>query len=193
MGRKRGTHYGQGGEWIQGHSRHSLGIPSTQLCCEVPIGAGRPRCCCGLRAQQTPSLSLLLTDIPAQGLTFERGRHADMATAIAAALLALGTLLVRAAQVQARPAAPGDGALSFPPCKAVPVCGHPPATSRTGLDRGSHLWACPCRHGHSWCGCISVPWGTACQHHTALGTAWHRAVAQQQHRALWQERTLTWY
>lgn len=41
--------------------------------------------------------------------------HADVAAAIAAALLALGTLLVRAAQVQARPTAPGDGALSLPP------------------------------------------------------------------------------
>lgn len=60
-----------------------------------------------------------------------------------------------------------------------------PASSRAGLDRGSHLWACPCRHGHSWCGCISVLGGTACQHHTALGTGRHRAVAQRRHRALW--------
>lgn len=67
---------------------------------------------------------------PRPGLTFKRGRHADVATAIAAALLAPGTLLIKAAKVQARPPGnPGDGAHSHSPCKAEHVL------------QDSYLWA----------------------------------------------------
>lgn len=55
------------------------------------------------------------TQCPA--LTLQRGGCADVATAVAAALVAPGTLLIEAAEVQARPCLPGDGACSHSACE----------------------------------------------------------------------------
>lgn len=52
-----------------------------------------------------------------EGLTSQRGWHADVATAITAALVAPGTLLVKVAQVHACACLPGDGAHSHSACK----------------------------------------------------------------------------
>lgn len=54
-------------------------------------------------------------------------RHpcADVATAVAAALVPLGTVLIEAAQVQAHPVAPGDGTYSPLPAMQCSRCGAP--------------------------------------------------------------------
>lgn len=58
-----------------------------------------------------------------EGLTLQRRWRADMATAVTAALVAPGTLLVEAAQVQARACLPGDGAHSHSACKIITQLG----------------------------------------------------------------------
>lgn len=52
-----------------------------------------------------------------EGLTSQRGWHTDVATAVTAALVAPGTLLVKVAQVHACACLPGDGAHSHSACK----------------------------------------------------------------------------
>lgn len=106
---------------------------------------------------------------------------ADTAAAVAAALVAPGTLLMEAAQVQARPTSPGDGARSHPPCRAeclpwgTPQCWGThlwgTALRPPGLPASTHLQGRPRRHGHSRCWCTSAPGGTAGRWHTPARTA----------------------
>lgn len=125
----------------------------------------------------------------ALGLFTTRHLHADMATAVAAALVSPGTLL-EAAQIQASPTTPKHGAHSTSACRAEhPAMDHLAETPLVSwCNTGSpvpHLQECPCRHGHRRCGCTSVPRDTVSQPRTPPSTAQHWAGAQPQCHALW--------
>lgn len=75
-------------------------------------------------------------------LTLQGGWCADVATAVTAALVAPGTLLVEVAQVHARALLPGDGAHSHSACKVITELGDTwPGAPHHGALHGSHT--CP--------------------------------------------------
>lgn len=134
----------------------------------------------------TPDAGLLMVAI---GLLITRHLCADVATAIAAAFVAPGTLLIEAAQLQAGPTAPRHGALSTS-CRAQhPAMDHLAETPHiSGGNTGSpvpHLQECPHRHGRRRCECTSDPRDTVNRPHIPLSTAQHWAGAQAQCHALW--------
>lgn len=188
----------------QGHSPMGSGHgQESSLLLHIPLGPQAPkeRCCLEL-ALAAPTVTLswapqgcgpfclppgadvllcLLVTAPAPQPPHCQEPAADTAAAVAAALVAPGTLLVKAAQVPARPTSPGDGARSHPPCRAeclpwgTPQCWGThlwgTALRPPGLPASTHLQGRPRRHGHSRCWCTSVPGGTAGRCHTPARTA----------------------
>lgn len=126
----------------------------------------------------------------ATGPLTTRHPHADVATAVAAALVAPGTFFIQAAQVQTGPAAPRHGTRSSSACRAQhPAMDHLAGTPHVSWgSTGSavpHLQGCPGRRGRRRCGCTSVPRDTESRPRTHPSSAQHWAGAQPQCPALW--------
>lgn len=120
------AHHVHGMRW--GHRRTDRdsreGVGPWGTAC--PRWGGSTRVCCGVGVEGTSRLGrggYLM-------LTLQRDGCACMATAVAAALVSPGTLLIEAAEVQTCPCLPGDGACSHSACKGstrwgYPTMGHP--------------------------------------------------------------------